>query len=47
MAEFVQTQQAKKGTLVWRAWDWPMEDRKRIAAEILPTLRGEELDFHR
>lgn len=40
MGEFVQTHQAKKGTLFGGLETAPVDDRKRIAAEILPTLRG-------
>jgi len=40
MGEFVQTHQAKNGTLFGGLETTPVEDRKRIAGEILPTLRG-------
>jgi rhamnose utilization protein RhaD (predicted bifunctional aldolase and dehydrogenase)/NAD(P)-dependent dehydrogenase (short-subunit alcohol dehydrogenase family) len=40
MGEFIQAHQAKKGSLFGGLKAAPVEDRKRIAAEILPTLRG-------
>lgn len=40
MGEFIQAHQAKKGTLFGGIDHPPVEDRKRIAIQILPTLRG-------
>ena len=40
MGEFIQAHRAKKGSLFGGLKAAPVEDRKRIAAEILPTLRG-------
>src|SRR5437588_8579947 len=40
MGEFIEAHQAKKGSLFGGLKAAPVEDRKRIAAEILPTLRG-------
>ena len=40
MGEFIQAHQANKGSLFGGLEAAPLEDRKRIAAEILPTLRG-------
>lgn len=40
MGEFIQAHQAKKGSVFGGARNVPAQDRERIAAQILPTLRG-------
>lgn len=40
MGEFIQKHQAKKGSLFGGVDHAPIQDRKSIAAQILPTLRG-------
>src|SRR5947199_1864310 len=40
MGEFIQEHQVKKGTLFGRVENAPVPDRKTIAAQILPALRG-------
>ena len=40
MGEFIQAHQAKKGPVFGGARNAPAQDRKKIAAEILPALRG-------
>jgi rhamnose utilization protein RhaD (predicted bifunctional aldolase and dehydrogenase) len=40
MGEFIQTHQARKGSLFGGIENVPVQDRKTIAANILPALRG-------
>jgi rhamnose utilization protein RhaD (predicted bifunctional aldolase and dehydrogenase)/NAD(P)-dependent dehydrogenase (short-subunit alcohol dehydrogenase family) len=40
MGEFIQSHQAKKGSLFGGVENVPVQDRKTVAAQILPALRG-------
>src|SRR5438270_13765895 len=40
MGEFIQRHQAKKGSFFGAIENAPVQDRQKIAAEILPALRG-------
>ncbi len=40
MGEFIQTHQAKKGSLFGGIENAPVQDRQTIAVQILPALRG-------